>query len=89
MFKSRKSNSQVSPLAPPVLANQSTLSNGSISGPGRRSPAYAAGNPMDRVGSYHSDSLRSDKSEKRRSGFFGLGKKDKDKEIANGVGVGR
>ncbi len=36
---------------------------------------------MDRAGSYNSDSIRKDKTEKRRSGFFGLGKKDKDKEV--------
>jgi len=35
---------------------------------------------MDRVGSYTSDSMKSDKTAKRRSGFFGLGKKDKERE---------
>ena len=34
---------------------------------------------MDRVGSGNYDS-RSVKSDKRRSGFFGFGKKDKDKD---------
>ncbi len=37
---------------------------------------------MDRMSSYNSDSLRSDKTEKRRSGFFGMGKKEKEKEVS-------
>ena len=40
-------------------------------------PAYQSGSPVDRVGSYDNRSVKSDK---RRSGFFGFGKKDKDKE---------
>jgi hypothetical protein len=36
---------------------------------------------VDRVGSYDSKSVKSDK---RRSGFFGFGKKDKDKEGGKG-----
>lgn len=34
---------------------------------------------MDRAKSYDSSTAKSDKGEKRRSGFFGFGKKDKDK----------
>ncbi len=52
-----------------------------VNGTGGRLPTYNAGDPMDRAGSYNSDSIRKDKTEKRRSGFFGLGKKDKDKEV--------
>ena len=40
-------------------------------------PAYNSGGSVDRVRSYDSSTV---KSEKRRSGFFGFGKKDKDKE---------
>lgn len=35
---------------------------------------------MDRVGSYDSSTMKSDKSDRRRSGLFGFGKKDKDKD---------
>lgn len=35
---------------------------------------------MDRVGSYDSSTMKSEKSDRRRSGFFGFGKKDKDKD---------
>lgn len=35
---------------------------------------------MDRVGSYDSSTMKSEKSDRRRSGLFGFGKKDKDKD---------
>lgn len=43
-------------------------------------PAYGSGGPVDRVGSYDSSTMKSEKSDKRRSGLFGFGKKDKDKD---------
>lgn len=54
---------------------------GTGSGPGPGSgTAYNSGTPVGRTGSYDSSTIKSEKSEKRRSGFFGFGKKDKDKE---------
>lgn len=43
-------------------------------------PAYNSGGPVDRVGSYESSTMKSEKSDRRRSGLFGFGKKDKDKD---------
>ena len=43
-------------------------------------PAYGSGGPVDRVGSYDSSTMKSEKSDRRRSGLFGFGKKDKDKD---------
>jgi hypothetical protein len=45
----------------------------------QQQPNYNSGHPVDRVGSGNYDS-RSVKSDKRRSGFFGFGKKDKEKD---------
>lgn len=42
-------------------------------------PAYNGGRGVERVMSAQSQSGVSEKSEKRRSGFFSLGRKDKDK----------
>ena len=76
MFKSRKSTPlQIAPLAPPP----GVVSTMQASGNGSSPTTYTAGNPMERVGSYNSDSVRIDKMTKRRSGLFGLGKKDKER----------
>ena len=40
---------------------------------------------MDRLGSYNSETVKTEKAEKRRSGFFGLGKKEKEKDMAKEV----
>ena len=60
---------------------------GSVSGPAtstapgsRLNPGLSGGAPVDRIGSYDSGTAGSGKSEKRRSGLFGFGKKDKGAE---------
>ena len=88
MFKSRKStNSLVSPLASPnVAVTRPTYTNDQFSSSGSgRSPNFTSGAAMDRFGSYNSDSVKTEKTEKRRSGFFGLGKKEKEKDTAKEV----
>jgi hypothetical protein len=81
MFKRKSTPPTISPLPPPqpsTSASDRRLSHLQTQ-PMQQQPGYHSGSPVDRVGSGNYDN-RSVKSDKRRSGFFGFGKKDKDKD---------
>jgi hypothetical protein len=89
MFKRKSTPPTISPLPPPTsTSNQGDRDRRLSQQPNhmgqqqqqqhlQAGPAYNSGSPVDKVGSYDSGTV---KSEKRRSGFFGFGKKDKDKD---------
>lgn len=57
-----------------------------LSPPVRGDSGYSGGSATDRVRS-QTDTVKSDKADKRRSGIFGFGKKDKDKDKKDEVGL--
>jgi len=81
MFKRKSTPPTISPLPPPQPSDRrlSHLQTQPMQQQQQQQPNYNSGHPVDRVGSGNYDS-RSVKSDKRRSGFFGFGKKDKDKD---------
>jgi hypothetical protein len=82
MFKRKSTPPTISPLPPPqpsTSASDRRLSHLQTQPMQQQQQGYHSGSPVDRVGSGNYDN-RSVKSDKRRSGFFGFGKKDKDKD---------
>lgn len=78
MFKRKSTPPTISPLPPPQPSDR-RLSHLQTQGqPMQQQPLnYNSGQPVERIGSYDNKSVKSDK---RRSGFFGFGKKDKEKD---------